>query len=126
MGIPVQCEFMAVSSYGAGVRSSGVVKITADLTVSIEGRHVMIVEDIIDTGRTIAYLRRNLQTRQPRSLRVCALLDKVERREVPVELDYIGFTIPNEFVVGYGLDYAGLYRNLAYLAALDLGREPVA
>ncbi|MGH7264595.1 MAG: hypoxanthine phosphoribosyltransferase [Candidatus Rokuibacteriota bacterium] len=123
--VPVQCEFMAVSSYGAGVRSSGVVKITADLTVSIEGRHVMIVEDIIDTGRTIAYLRRNLQTRQPRSLRVCALLDKIERREVPVELDYIGFTIPNEFVVGYGLDYAGLYRNLGYVAALDLDREPV-
>jgi len=99
-------------------------QVTADLTVSIEGRHVLLVEDIIDTGRTISYLRRNLETRRPESLRICTLLDKIERREVPVELDYVGFTIPNEFVVGYGLDYAGLYRNLPYLAALDLGDRP--
>jgi hypoxanthine phosphoribosyltransferase len=120
---PLQCEFIGVSSYGSTSRSSGIVKITADLTVSIEGREVLIVEDIIDTGRTISYLRRNLETRHPHSLRICTLLDKIERREVPVDLDYVGFTIPNEFVVGYGLDHAGLYRNLPYLAALDLG-EP--
>lgn len=119
--IPLACDFIAVSSYGASSRSSGVVKITADLSQSIVGRHVLLVEDIIDTGRTIAYLRRNLETRQPASLRICALLDKVERREVEVVLDYVGFTIPNEFVVGYGLDYGGLYRNLAFIAALESG-----
>ncbi len=121
MDVPIECDFMAVSSYGPRSRSTGVVKITADLSGSIEDRDVLLVEDIIDTGRTIAYLRRNLETRHPESVRVCALLDKIERREVPVELDFVGFTIPNEFVVGYGLDYAGLYRNLPYLAALDLG-----
>jgi hypoxanthine phosphoribosyltransferase len=119
--IPLECDLMAVSSYGAGTSSSGVVKITADLARSIEGRHVVIVEDIIDSGRTISYLRRNLETRGPQSLRICALLDKVEQREVPVALDYVGFTIPREFVVGYGLDYAGLYRNLPYIAALEEG-----
>jgi hypoxanthine phosphoribosyltransferase len=117
--IPLTCDFMAVSSYGAGSGSSGVVKITSDLSVSIEDRHVLLVEDIIDTGRTISYLRRNLQTRHPADLKICALLDKVERREVEVRLDYVGFTIPNEFVVGYGLDYDGLYRNLPYIAALE-------
>jgi hypoxanthine phosphoribosyltransferase len=121
---PLQCEFMGVSSYGSVSRSSGIVKITADLTVSIEQRDVLVVEDIIDTGRTIGYLRRNLETRHPKSLRVCTLLDKIERREVPVALDYVGFTIPNEFVVGYGLDHAGLYRNLPYLAALELDELP--
>ncbi len=124
MDVPLQCDFIGLSSYGEASRSSGIVKITADLTVPIEGRHVLIVEDIIDTGRTISYLRRNLETRRPESLRICTLLDKIERREVPVELDYVGFTIPKEFVVGYGLDYAGLYRNLPYLAALDLGDRP--
>jgi hypoxanthine phosphoribosyltransferase len=119
--LPLQCEFMGVSSYGSSSRSSGIVKITADLAMSIEDHHVLIVEDIIDTGRTISYLRRNLETRHPRSLRICTLLDKIERREVPVDLDYVGFTIPNEFVVGFGLDHAGLYRNLPYLAALDVG-----
>ncbi len=117
---PVLCEFIGVSSYGSASRSSGIVKITADLTMSIEQRDVLVVEDIIDTGRTISYLRRNLETRHPKSVRICTLLDKIERREVPVELDYVGFTIPNEFVVGYGLDHAGLYRNLPYLAALDV------
>jgi hypoxanthine phosphoribosyltransferase len=117
----LRCDFIGVSSYGTGAQSSGIVKITADLASSIEGRDVLVVEDIIDTGRTITYLRRNLETRHPRTLRVCTLLDKIERREVAVELDYVGFTIPNEFVVGYGLDYAGLYRNLPYLAALDVG-----
>ncbi len=117
--IPLATDFIAVGSYGGTTRSSGVVKITADLSVSIEDRHVVIVEDIIDTGRTISYLKRNLQTRRPASLRVMALLDKIERREVEVELEYVGFTIPNQFVVGYGLDYRGLYRNLPCIAALE-------
>lgn len=117
--IPLAVDFIAVGSYGGVTRSSGVVKITGDLSVSIEERHVVIVEDIIDTGRTISYLKRNLQTRRPASLKVMALLDKVERREVEVELDYVGFTIPNQFVVGYGLDYGGLYRNLPCIAALE-------
>jgi hypoxanthine phosphoribosyltransferase len=122
---PLRCEFIGVSSYGAAAQSSGIVKITTDLASSIEGRDVLVVEDIIDTGRTINYLRRNLETRHPRTLRICTLLDKIERREVPADLDYVGFTIPNEFVVGYGLDYGGLHRNLPYLAALDVG-EPAA
>jgi hypoxanthine phosphoribosyltransferase len=116
---PCECDFIAVSSYGASTRSSGIVRLTKDLSASIEARDVLIVEDIVDTGRTLTYLLRNLETRQPRSLRVCALLDKEARREVPVSLDYVGFTIPDEFVVGYGLDYAGLYRNLPYVAVLD-------
>jgi hypoxanthine phosphoribosyltransferase len=116
---PLECDFIAVSSYGASTRSSGIVRLTKDLSASIEARDVIVVEDIVDTGRTLAYLLRNLETRQPRSLRVCALLDKASRREVPVPLDYVGFSVPDEFVVGYGLDHAGLYRNLPYLAALD-------
>jgi hypoxanthine phosphoribosyltransferase len=116
---PCECDFIAVSSYGASTRSSGVVELTKDLSAPIEGRDVLIVEDIVDTGRTLAYLLRNLETRQPGTLRVCTLLDKVSRREVPVSLDYVGFAIPDEFVVGYGLDFAGLYRNLPYIAVLD-------
>ena len=115
---PCECDFIAVSSYGASTRSSGVVELTKDLSAPIEGRDVLIVEDIVDTGRTLAYLLRNLETRQPGTLRVCTLLDKVSRREVPVSLDYVGFAIPDEFVVGYGLDFAGLYRNLPYVAVL--------
>ena len=117
--IPVTLDFIGVSSYGASTRSSGVVKITSDLSVTIEDRHVLLVEDIIDSGRTVNYLRRNLQTRHPRSLRLCALLDKAERREQEVEIDYLGFCIPNQFVVGYGLDFEGLYRNLPYIAVLE-------
>jgi hypoxanthine phosphoribosyltransferase len=116
---PCECDFIALSSYGVSTRSSGIVELTKDLSVPIEGRDVLIVEDIVDTGRTLAYLLRNLETRQPRTVRVCALLDKVSRREVPVALDYVGFTIPDEFVVGYGLDFAGLYRNLPYIGVLD-------
>jgi len=116
---PCECDFIAVSSYGASTRSSGIVRLTKDLSVSIEGRDVLIVEDIVDTGLTLSYLLRNLETRQPRSLRVCALLDKASRRQVSVRLDYVGFTIPDEFVVGYGLDYAGLYRNLRHVAVLE-------
>jgi hypoxanthine phosphoribosyltransferase len=121
---PCECDFIAVSSYGASTRSSGIVEMTKDLSVPIEGRDVLIVEDIVDTGRTLTYLIRNLETRQPRTLRVCALLDKVSRREVPVLLDYVGFTVPDEFVVGYGLDFAGLYRNLPYLGVLDAELGP--
>lgn len=119
--IPIEMttDFMALSSYGAGTRSSGVVKLAADLSMPIEDRHVILVEDIIDTGRTVSYLKRNLETRHPRSVRLCALLDKIERREVEIDIDYLGFTIPNVFVVGYGLDHAGLYRNLPHIAALD-------
>ncbi len=124
--IPVECDFIALSSYGVSSRSSGIVKLTADLSHSIESRHVLIVEDIVDTGRTLAYIVRNFETRQPRSVRVCTFLDKVARREVPVPLDHVGFTIPDEFVVGYGLDYAGRYRNLPYLAALDLDTPPAS
>ena len=120
---PCECDFIAVSSYGASTRSSGVVELTKDLSVPIENRDVLIVEDIVDTGRTLAYLIRNLETRQPGTLRVCTLLDKVSRREVPVSLHYVGFTIPDEFVVGYGLDFAGLYRNLPYVAVLG-GASP--
>lgn len=116
---PLTTDFISVSSYGIGSASSGVVKITSDLSISIEDRDVILVEDIIDSGRTISYLKRNLATRHPKSLRICTLLDKIERREVDVELDYVGFTIPNVFIIGYGMDHDGLYRNLPYLAALD-------
>jgi hypoxanthine phosphoribosyltransferase len=119
MPIALTMDFIALSSYAGGTRSSGVVKLAADLSMPIEDRHVVIVEDIIDTGRTVSYLKRNFETRHPRSVRLCALLDKIERRDVEVDIDYLGFTIPNLFVVGYGLDHAGLHRNLPYIAALD-------
>lgn len=122
--LPVSLDFMSVSSYGSGSRSSGVVRLSADLSMSIEGRDVIIVEDIIDTGRTISYLRRNLATRHPKSLALCVLLDKMARREVDVVVDYIGFVIPDEFVVGYGLDHHGLHRNLRHIAVFERGREP--
>src|SRR2546428_11172295 len=117
--IELTTDFIVLSSYGGSTRSSGVVKLASDLSMPVEDRHVIIVEDIIDTGRTVSYLKRNLETRHPRSVRLCALLDKIERREVEIEIDYLGFTIPNVFVVGYGLDHAGLYRNLPHIAALD-------
>jgi hypoxanthine phosphoribosyltransferase len=116
---PVAIDFMAVSSYGPATRSSGAVRLTADLSVSIEGRDVILIEDIVDSGRTIHYLRRNLETRHPRSLEVCTLLDKVERRQVEVILDYVGFVIPDRFVVGYGFDLAGHYRGLPEIHALE-------
>ena len=119
IALPVSLDFMSVSSYGTGTRSSGVVRITGDLSLSIEGRDVIIVEDIIDTGRTIGYLRRNLATRHPRSLALCVLLDKVARREVEVPVDYVGFVIPDDFVVGYGLDHDGFYRNLPDIIVLE-------
>jgi hypoxanthine phosphoribosyltransferase len=116
---PVAIDFMGVSSYGPGSRSSGAVRLTADLSASIERRDVVIVEDIVDTGRTLDYLRRNLETRRPRSLRVCALLDKAERRQVEVSLDYAGFAIPDRFVLGYGFDLGGLYRGLPDIHVLE-------
>lgn len=115
---PHQVDFMGVSSYGAGTKSSGAVQIIMDLKEDISGRHVLIVEDIIDSGRTLSYMRRNLLARSPASLRICSLLNKPSRREVDVEVDYVGFDIPDEFVVGYGLDYGQLYRNLPYIAVL--------
>ena len=116
--IELTTDFIGVASYAAG-KSSGQVRIVSDLSVSIEGRSVVIVEDIVDTGLTLTYLKRSLEARHPRSLRVCVLVDKVERRTVDVAVDYVGFTIPNIFVVGYGFDHDGLYRNLPYVAALE-------
>ncbi len=116
--IPHEIDFMATSSYGSDTSSSGVVRILKDLNVSIEGRNVVIVEDIIDSGNTLSYLMRILQERKPATLRILTLLDKPERREVPIEVDWIGFSIPNEFVVGYGLDFAEIYRNLPYIGIL--------
>jgi hypoxanthine phosphoribosyltransferase len=120
--IPVDLttDFIGLSSY-SGTTSSGVVRLTSDLSQPIDGRDVLIVEDIVDTGHTLEYLKRNLESRRPRSLKVCVLLDKIERREVDVDLDYIGFTIPNVYVVGYGFDHDGLYRNLRHVAALEMG-----
>jgi len=116
---PVEMEFMAVSSYGAGTETTGVVRILKDLNSEVTGRDLIIVEDIVDSGLTLAYLQSLLRAREPSSLRTCVLLDKKERRETDVVLDYVGFTIPNAFVVGYGLDYAGLYRQLPFVGVLD-------
>ena len=113
-----EIDFMETSSYGSGTVSSGVVRILLDLERNIEGRHVLIVEDIIDTGRTLDYITRNLRTRNPASLRVCTLLSKPARREIDVSIDFVGFEIPDEFVVGYGLDYAEIYRNLPFIGVL--------
>ena len=118
LSTPVTLDFMAVTSYGTGVSSSGEVRITKDLDSGIEDRHVLLVEDIVDTGRTLTYLHDVLRTRQPASLRTACLLSKPSRRVVEVAIDYIGFEIPDRFVVGYGLDLAGQYRNLPHLAAL--------
>lgn len=116
--IPHAIDFMAISSYGASTESSGVVRILKDLDTSIEGRNVLIVEDIIDTGRTLNYITRNLRTRQPKSLRICTLLSKPSRREIDIPLHYVGFEIPNKFVIGYGLDFAEIYRSLPYIGVL--------
>lgn len=115
---PHGIDFMGISSYGRGITSSGAVQIIMDLKAPIDGRHVLIVEDIIDSGRTLSYMRRTLLARSPASLRICSLLNKPARREVDVELDFVGFDIPDEFVVGYGLDFDELYRNLPYIAVL--------
>lgn len=117
--VPVSMDFMSVSSYGDGTSSSGVVKIAKDLDEPLEGKDVLIVEDIIDSGRTLSYLIQILEKRRPRSMKLCTLLDKPERRVKPVEVDYVGFNIPDEFVVGYGLDYAQKYRNLPYIGVVE-------
>ena len=116
--LPCTVDFMAVSSYGSGTTSSGQVKITKDLSESIEGRDIIVVEDILDSGNTLSYLFQLLQARHPASVRLCTLLDKPSRRTKPVELHYSGFTIPDYFVVGYGLDYDEKYRNLPYIGVL--------
>ncbi len=119
--VPHQIDFMAVSSYGSGSRhSSGSVRLAFDLQTDIHGKDVLLVEDIVDSGNTIAYVLEFLRTRQPRSLRVCALLDKEARRETPVMIDYCGFSIPNKFVFGYGLDLDEYYRNLPFVGVVDL------
>jgi len=117
--IEIETDFIGVSSYGSGTRSSGHVRITLDLERVIGGRHVLLVEDIVDTGLTLAYLRRALEARHPASLKICTLLDKRARREVEVALDYVGFPVEDVYVVGYGFDYDGLYRNLPHVAALE-------
>ena len=117
--VPVTLDFMSVSSYGAGTKSSGVVKLIKDLDEPIEGKDVLVVEDIIDSGHTLSYLLKNLSSRNPASIRLCTLLDKPERREVDVEVDYQGFRIPDEFVIGYGLDYDQRYRNLPYIGVVE-------
>lgn len=118
--VPVSLDFMSVSSYGADTKSSGVVKIVKDLDESIEGKNVLVVEDIIDSGRTLSYLLEYLKNRNPKSLKLCTLLDKPDRRVVEVNVDYTCFSIPDEFVVGYGLDYAQKYRNLPYIGVVEL------
>jgi hypoxanthine phosphoribosyltransferase len=125
--VPCEIDFMAISSYGASTDSSGVVRILKDLDINIEGRDVLVVEDIIDSGLTLSYLVRNLESREPASLEVCALLTKTARREMEVDVRYIGFEIPNKFVIGYGLDFAERYRNLPYVGVLhdDLMPEGV-
>jgi hypoxanthine phosphoribosyltransferase len=117
--VPCEVDFMAISSYGAETDSSGVVRILKDLDIPLQGRDVLIVEDIIDSGLTLSYLMRNLRARDPASLEVCALLTKPGRREIEVPVKYVGFEIPNRFVVGYGLDYAERYRNLRYVGVLN-------
>jgi len=117
--VPVEVDFMAVSSYGSATDSSGVVRILKDLDMAIEGRDVLIVEDIVDSGLTLQYLMRSLSARNPASLEVCALLTKPERRKVDLPIRFVGFEIPDRFAIGYGLDHAERYRNLPYVAAFD-------
>jgi hypoxanthine phosphoribosyltransferase len=117
--VPCEVDFMAISSYGAATDSSGVVRILKDLDINIEGRHVLVVEDIIDSGLTLSYLIRNLESREPATLEVAALLTKPARREIDVPVRWVGFEIPNRFVIGYGLDFAERYRNLPYVGVLS-------
>ncbi len=118
--VPVSLDFMSVSSYGDDTKSSGVVKVIKDLDEAIEGKNVLVVEDIVDSGRTLSYLLENLKSRKPKSLRLCTLLDKPDRRVTDVHVDYTGFEIPDQFVVGYGLDYMQHYRNLPYVGIVEL------
>lgn len=118
INLPLSIDFMAVSSYGNSTKSSGVVRIIKDLEKDIQGKDLLIVEDIVDSGLTLSYLIENLKSREPRSVKLCTLLDKPEKRKVEVFIDYTGFVIPDEFVVGYGLDFAEVYRNLPYVCVL--------
>ncbi len=118
INLPIQIDFIAASSYGSSTESSGIVKIVKDLDYSIEGKHVLIVEDIIDSGLTLRYLEDNFLSRKPESLEICTLLDKPERRKANINVKYVGYEIPDEFIVGYGIDYAERYRNLPYIATL--------
>ena len=124
VSVPCEIDFMAISSYGAATDSSGVVRILKDLDINIEGRNVLVVEDIIDSGLTLSYLIRNLESREPASLEICALLTKPARREIDVDVRWVGFEIPNRFVIGYGLDFAERYRNLPYVGVLDTELVP--
>ena len=124
LSIPCEVDFMAISSYGASTDSSGVVRILKDLDINIEGRDVLVVEDIIDSGLTLSYLIRNLESRNPASLEVCALLTKPSRRKVELPIRFTGFEIPDRFAIGYGLDHAERYRNLPYVAALAMDEDP--
>jgi hypoxanthine phosphoribosyltransferase len=117
--VPCEVDFMAISSYGGSTDSSGVVRILKDLDINIRERDVLVVEDIIDSGLTLQYLMRNLRSREPRSLEVCALMTKPARREIEIPVRYVGFEIPNRFVIGYGLDFAERYRNLPYVGVLN-------
>ena len=119
MSVPVSLDFMAVSSYGMETESSGVVKIIKDLDESIEGKNVLVVEDIIDSGRTLSLLLENLRQRKPKTLKLCTLLNKPARRVTDIQVDYVGYEIPDEFVVGYGMDYAQKYRNLPYIGVVE-------
>jgi hypoxanthine phosphoribosyltransferase len=118
MDIPLEIDFMAISSYGSGTRSSGEVRILKDLDKSVEGRDLLIIEDIVDSGLTLSYLIKIFKDRNTNSIKVCSLLDKPERRTSEVEIDYVGFVVPDEFVVGYGLDFAERYRNLPFIGVL--------
>ncbi len=123
LDVPCEVDFMAVASYGSATQSSGVVLILKDLDAVIEDRHVLVVEDIVDSGLTLQYLLRNLRARGPASVEVCALLTKPERRKIELEARYVGFEIPDKFAIGYGLDHGERYRNLPYVAALEEGRH---
>jgi hypoxanthine phosphoribosyltransferase len=116
--MPIEIDFISVSSYGSSTESSGVVRILKDLDTLIEGKDVIIVEDIVDSGLTLNYLKSNFESRRPNSIKICSLLDKPERRKAEITIDYMGFSIPDEFIVGYGIDYAEGYRNLPYIASL--------
>ena len=121
--VPVTMDFMSVSSYGDNTKTSGIVKIVKDLDQPLEGKEVLIIEDIVDSGRTLAYLLGLLRDRKPASLRLCSLLEKPSRREVDVNIDYLGFEIPNKFVVGCGMDYKQMYRNLPYIGVVELTED---
>lgn len=123
--VPVTMDFMSVSSYGNDTKSSGIVKIVKDLDEPLEGKHAIVIEDIVDSGRTLSYLLEILKKRNPASLRLCTLLDKPDRRVTDVETDYTGFNIPDEFVVGYGLDYAQKYRNLPFIGIVEFTEEQI-